>query len=238
MLSPGRAGCGLSDPLRSFGCLCESPSTHSLVPQNGVCYTKRARNMEKGEAYVSNDLREILHQILEEADLHQSINVQAAAAFLDNYLDSLEPAPTPDGLEVITLTFDKEGEVEVASTSKLSNLRFRLLDLLRDVAEGTINLAGASGNQLVMILTSLVLLYNISSLTKLEIGLQEAELLLGIYRLICEHEMPTVNRLIEVMSDSFSDAQITDSLDALEQLSCIVLTTDGIVLNETIVFRR
>jgi len=162
------------------------------------------------------------------------LNEQDEAANLLNYVDPATTVLLPDtDLEVVRIQRDVNGNVVVATTHKLPNLRFRLGDLLLEAVSSGVTAAGALGQPLRLIVAALRFLRTLHKLSAIEIERTDAELLVAIFRLAQEQAQVRVDDLPAVLP-GWEEAQIALSLERLDLLSCIELRMDSIVLNETI----
>ena len=165
------------------------------------------------------------------------LNEQGEAANLLNYMD---PAAAilllETDLEVVRIQRDVNGNVVVATTHKLPNLRFRLGDLLLEAVSSGVTAAGSLGQPLRLIVAALRFLRTLHKLSAIEIEQTDAELLVAIFRLAQEREQVSVDDLTAVLP-TWNEAQIALSLERLDLLACIELHMDRIVLNETILVK-
>jgi hypothetical protein len=166
------------------------------------------------------------------------LNEQDAAANLLNYVDPATTILLPEtDLEVVRIQRDVNGNVMVATTHKLPNLRFRLGDLLLEAVSSGVTAAGSLGQPLRLIVAALRFLRTLHKLSAIEIERTDAELLVAIFRLAQEREQVRVDDLA-AMLPGWEEAQIALSLERLDLLACIELRMDSIVLNETILVQQ
>ena len=187
---------------------------------------------------MTNQLQNDLYQVLLESELPEPVDAQDATVFISNYIEEIEPMPVGKAAEQILIALDEEGAIAVTTSIKIPNLKFKLGALLLETVSSGVAFSGTAKDPIKLLLVGIRFLQKVRQLATIEIASREAELLLAIYRLIHDKQVPTVDRLIEVIGDRLSEAQIAKSLEGLEKLSCIQLTMDRIVLNETIVIRR
>lgn len=158
-----------------------------------------------------------------------------------NLLDYVDPATTillPEtDLEVVRIQRDANGNVVVATTHKLPNLRFRLGDLLLEAVSSGVTAAGSLSQPLRLIVAALRFLRTLHKLSAIEIEQTDAELLVAIFRLAQEREQVRVDDLAALLP-GWEEAQIALSLERLDLLACIELRMDSIVLNETILVKQ
>jgi hypothetical protein len=141
-------------------------------------------------------------------------------------------------LEEIRIQRDKAGNVVVATTLKLPNLRFRLGDLLLEATGSGMAIAGSVDQPLGLVLTGIRFLRAIRKLATLDVRKEDAEMLLAIFRLAQEEEVVRVDDLPALLTGDWDDASVAHSLERLEELACIEVGMDGIVLHETIIVQQ
>jgi hypothetical protein len=159
---------------------------------------------------------------------------------LINYLDLFEEAIVlpDDGLEIVRIQRDIHGNVIVATTQKVPNLRFRLGDLLLESLGTGMSVAGSLEQPLKLALTSIRFLRALRKMATIDIGRAEAEVLIAIYRLAQEEAIVRVDDLLAAVPGNADEGQLARTLENLELLACIQLGMDGITLNETIMVQR
>lgn len=185
---------------------------------------------------MSEELPYNLHEIVQDvaATEPESLHI------LYNNLVLLKQKNEPeikDVIQQIKLILSEEGDISVATTLKIPNLKFQLGEFLLESTSSTIAAAGSLKDPIRLALVSIRFLQKIHSLATINIDEADAEILLAIYKLGKSNEMVSVDNLIEVLDSSKSEAEIAKSLETLEDLSCITLTMDEIILNETIIIR-
>ena len=181
---------------------------------------------------MSNQLQSELYQILADMELPEQVTIEAASAFLDDYIIM------PQATEQIYVKLNEDGTVAEAQTVKPSNLKFNQGELLRELLQKGAMLLEGVESPLTMLVLGLDFLKNMKQLATIEIGAQEANLLLVIYRFTIERDALTIDSLKATVGNDLSEAQLIDSLEKLEQLSCLRRTMDGIILQEMISFNR
>ena len=142
------------------------------------------------------------------------------------------------GLEVVRVQRDVAGNVVLATTIKLPNLRFRLGDLLLEAAGTGVAVAGSLDHPLRLVLTGLRFLRAVRKLAVIDIRKEDAEMLIAIYRVAQEEARVRVGDLPVMLSAAWNESMVARSLERLESLACIELRMEGIVLNETIIVQR
>jgi hypothetical protein len=194
---------------------------------------------EAGGCIMSSQLQNDLHQILTDVELPEQVSTQDAAALLSAHMEETERGAAGGAGELVNITQGLEGEITVASSVKIPNLRFKLGDVVLETlkASSAVGVSSVSGTlkTLVIVIRLLQKLYQFATV---ELGVPEAELLVALYKLNQEEGDVTIDKLVEFLEKKNSKKQISQSLDALEKLGCITYTMDGIRLNETIVVRR
>lgn len=160
-------------------------------------------------------------------------------ALLLNYVEGVATIALADSdLEVVRVQRDAQGNVVIATTRKLPNLRFRLGDLLLEAVGTGMSVAGALDQPLKLALTGIRFLRSVRQMATLDIGKAEAEALLAIYRLTQEETVVRVDDLLLALPGGWDERQVARSLEKLELLACIELGMDGITLHETIMVQR
>lgn len=140
-------------------------------------------------------------------------------------------------LETVTIKQGKGLIVSIAST-KLSNLKFRLKDLLLETARSSVKIKSSLDDGLALTLVVVEFLQKAGGLMEYELSQNEAQVLLEMYKLENEKEAITVDRLFSGLKGTMGEPQILKSLDLLEKLSCIQYGTDRIELVEAILFTQ
>jgi hypothetical protein len=168
------------------------------------------------------------------------VNEEDGDAGLLNYIDAVEqPIVLQDSdLEVVRIQRDVQGNVVVATTRKLPNLRFHLGDLLLEVVGSGMAVVGSLDQPLRLVLTGIRFLKTINKLTTIDVRKEDAEMLIAIFRLAQELKQVRVDDLDAVLPAGWDAARIAISLERLELLACIELTMEGITLNETILVQQ
>ncbi len=143
-----------------------------------------------------------------------------------------------DGLEVIGIQRDKAGNVVVATSLKLPNLRFRLGELLLEATGSGVAIAGSFDKPIKLVLTAIRFLRSLHKLATLDIGKADAEMLIAIFRLTQEEGTVQVDDLPAMLGEGWDERDVALSLERLDRLACIELKMDGVVLSETIVVQN
>ncbi len=156
-----------------------------------------------------------------------------------NYVDAVDGAIVlqDDELEVVGIKRDTAGNVVVATTRKLPNLRFNLGELLLEVTGTVVLAAGSIDKPLKLALTGIRFLRTLGKLSTVEIGKGDAEVLIAVFRLAQEETVVRVGDLPGVLPAGWDEVKVALSLERLERLACIELGMDGIVVNEVIVVK-
>lgn len=182
------------------------------------------------------NLQDNLHQILVEIKLPEQIDVSSMVAFLSLHVEEIKLSSGT--VEVLTIKRNDERKVVTITSIKLPNLRFKLGALLMEGLTTTLAVQSALDNKLELFLVAVNFLKKIRELVMVEVSLQEAEVLLALYTLAHQRQALTVDNIKDTLGDKLSEVYISESLDVLEELKCIRLTMDGIVLVETIIVER
>ena len=101
----------------------------------------------------------------------------------------------------------------------------------------SVALASSTSSPVKLALVGIRFLQKVLHLSSVDISPFDAEVLVALYKLEKEDGTLSVDQLVEVMKKNRTETQIARSLESLERLSCITLTMDEIILNETIVIR-
>jgi hypothetical protein len=168
----------------------------------------------------------------------ESLSTEKAVAFLGSYTTTAGTGGSEQAFEQVRITLNDDGTVAQAATIKPTNLRFNLGGLLMELLKGSVAIKGALESPATTLLFAIEFLKKIQKLATLEVSLKEAHLLMAIYRLSKERDALTIDHLKEVVSSSMSEKQMMDTLEKLERLSCIVLTMEGIEVQEVITVDR
>ena len=168
------------------------------------------------------------------------ITAQGGDERLLGYIDTIfEAAEFQDsGLEAVRIQRDVAGNVVLATTIKLPNLRFRLGDLLLEAVGTGVAVTGSLDRPLALVVAGLRFLRAVRKLAVIDIRKEDAEMLIAIYRLAQEEARVRVGDLPVMLSAAWNESMVARSLERLESLACIELRMEGIVLNETIIVQR
>lgn len=143
-----------------------------------------------------------------------------------------------DLIEHIDIVMSEQGDITVATTLKLPNLRFRLGDFLLEATSTAVSAASSPERPLVLALTAIKFIRTVRNLATIEIDREDAVVLLEIYKQVRDEGMVTVDVLGSTMDKHLASGDLARSLERLDRLGCIVLDDGEIQLNETIVVRR
>lgn len=179
-----------------------------------------------------NTLEGNVYQIVQNIDLDENVRVQEATTFLLEYLEKL-PQGQDREKEVGRFTLGLGGKIRVASSVKLSNVRFHLWKLFMKGLEAGVAFPEAPGKP-GKLLVLIQFLQALRELSELPMGLQEAEVLLALWKLKYEQESLTIDRLYDVVGERFSYEQTLQSLEKFVKLHAITMTTEGIEVYENI----
>ncbi|MFZ6028996.1 MAG: hypothetical protein ACOYYS_14880 [Chloroflexota bacterium] len=139
-------------------------------------------------------------------------------------------------LEKLTVKVGKSATTTTVASAKLSNLKFRLKDLLLESMRTTLKVQSAKQNWLALTLVLLEFLQKLSGMMEYKLSTDEAHVLLAMYTLENDKEKITVDRLFAGLTAVMDESRILRSLELLEKLSCIQYGADELKLVETIVF--
>lgn len=160
-------------------------------------------------------------------------------ALLLNYVEDVETIELADSaLEAVRIQRDVQGNVVLATTRKLPNLRFRLGDLLLETVGTGMSVAGSLDQPLKLVLTGIGFLRSVRKMATLDIKKEDAEVLIALFRLTQEEAVVRVDDLLAVLSGDWDEGRVARSLEILEMLACINVEMSGITLNETIMVQR
>lgn len=184
-----------------------------------------------------SQLEDAVRTIVSRLELSEGPSVAEASAFLCGYLEEL-PTPQeryqPETHEAVKVLLDSAGDVTVATSLKLPNIKLKLGDFLFACATAVTAASSAFDEPAKLVLVVLGFLRSVRKLSEVELRREDAEVLLSIYRLTCDERVATESMLLE-MRNRVDDSK---SLAKLSQLACITRIGDEIKLNETIVVKR
>lgn len=140
----------------------------------------------------------------------------------------------------IKIRTEKPGVASIATTSKISNLRFRLKDLILEGIPKTFAtfkaILGSDTNTLLLGITILNFLKFIADKSTITIQKEDAAVLCWLYLAYQEEKIVGIDTLLAITREEMSSENLHISLATLEKLGCITLLSDEIILNEDIVF--
>lgn len=186
-----------------------------------------------------NQLQSDIQQILTTMEIPDGVTLEQASMFVNKYITEPVTLPQPSSRagEEIVVALDEVGAFKVATSDKLTNLKFKLGGLLEEALNLAIDLPGSTAFPPKLIKVVLDSYRRLRKLAVTDINENQANVLLNIYRLIKDHETPTVDsvqRLVEL-----TNLEIMDALEALARLDCIGLNDDGVItLHETIIVKQ
>ena len=182
-------------------------------------------------------LEDAVRTIVSRLELAEGLSVAETSAFLCECLEEL-PTPRernqPETQEAVKILLDSAGDITVATSLKLPNVKLRLGDFLFACASAVAGASSAFDDPVKLALVVLGFLRSVLKLSEVEIRREDAEVLLSIYRLTCDEGVATESMLLEVQNH----VDDSKSLARLSQLGCITQIGDEIKLNETIVVKR
>lgn len=181
-----------------------------------------------------------LDQVLTELELPTGLDQAETATLLHRYLTDPAPPPPPglgQAAEEIIIAQDEVGAFKVATTDKLSNLKFKLGGLLEEALELAIDVPGAVAFPPKLVKVGLDSYRRLRKLATLTISEEQARVLLVIYQLRQDKQTPTLDLIHD--QTKLEPVQVIDALDVLERLDCIVSQPDGTIeLHETIIVKQ
>jgi len=150
----------------------------------------------------------------------------------------IDGAPMPDGTPFdIEVLLNSGGTVDVATTRKVPNLRFRLGEVMLEVIGLGVKVPGALNNPISTVLSALSFVRNIRKLATIELAPGDAELVIRIFQLTRDRKILGIDSLISA-TPHLSESQRAEALARLEQLACIKLEDGTVQMNEIIIVRR
>ena len=180
-----------------------------------------------------------IHLLLKDMNLvdnnDQDSDIKIIEKFFDE-LPSLRDGQMTDVMQQIDIVLSQTGDIVLATSKKIPNLKFRLGEFLPSILNLGVGLL-SNDDAIKLTKEALVVLLTILNLTIIEISLVDAELLLSIYSLSKDEKKVTTDNLIEYLGAN-NKIDLPSHLGTLERLGCISLFMNGIFINETIVFRH
>ncbi|WP_420640471.1 hypothetical protein [Candidatus Leptofilum sp.] len=183
---------------------------------------------------MTSELQENLLSVMQQAGQLNTVNL------MQNYLVELpvvNETQDAETIQQIKIALDQEGDITVATSIKIPNLKFKLGEFLLEAVSSSVALASSTKSPIKLALVAIRFLQKILQLSSVDIDEFDAKVLVALYKLEKEDGILTVDQLVEVMERERPDARIAKSLENLERLSCITLTMGEIILNEVIVIR-
>jgi hypothetical protein len=188
-----------------------------------------------GENMSHNHSRSALMDVIGTLDLPAGLPAGKIYETIEPYLvDGPADAPSLETLLVSTA----EGTTASVATSKFSNLKFRLKDLLLEALKTTVKVQSSKNNGLALALVVLEFLQKAAGMMEYRLSTDDATILLEMYTLENEKGKINLEQLFASLKPALTETQILQSLDLLEKLSCIKYDLDQINLVETIVFTQ
>ena len=174
----------------------------------------------------------LLHAI-QTLDLPAGLQAGDIYEALRSYFSPIET--DSQSLETLSVKAGKDHSVLVTS-SKISNLKFRLKDFLLESLKSAVKAQSSWQNGLALSVVVLEFLQKTGELMQYTLSELEAKILLEMYKLEVEKEKITIDRLFTGMQAELSESQVREALDLLEKLACIRFGMDEIELVEEIIF--
>jgi len=188
-----------------------------------------------GENMSHNHPRFALMDVIGTLDLPDGLPAEKIYETLGPYF--VEAAADPSSLETL-LVKTEAGTTASVATSKFSNLKFRLKDLLLEALKTTVKVQSSKNNGLALALVVLEFLQKAAGMMEYRLSADDARILLEMYTLENEKGKINLEQLFASLKPALTETQILQSLDLLEKLSCIKYDLDQINLVETIVFTQ
>ncbi len=176
-----------------------------------------------------------IDETLKTANNAENLNAQELNALLGPYFSTFKTSHRAT-LEAIKVSIGKGQSATIAVSSKLANLRFRLKDVVLQLAKTGVELAGAKENPLALILAVISFLQAAGKLQQYTLSNQEALVLYEIGRLTIEKEPVTQEALVQLLQGKLEEPQVVESLNLLSRIACIHYVEDHWELIETILF--
>lgn len=150
---------------------------------------------------------------------------------IENYFDEIQADNYIDSAERVKVTRNNEGDVIVATSLKIPNLRFNLWKLLYSVTEKGIAIIDAKGEPFRTAFFIIAFLKDVFELSSTPITNQDATILVGIHVLnkTNSRRPVTVDQVNNYFFGKFTENQILDSLENLKTIACIFISDDGII---------
>jgi len=135
-------------------------------------------------------------------------------------------------LESITIKLSGDSK-----TTKFSNLRFRLKEVLMTLLESAATAPDDTENICKVIFSAMQLIQNIRKLQSYPLSKEEARLLVEMFRLRLDQDAITIDNLNALLSDwGWDQEQLTNHLNNLERLGCISYSEAGVKIEEEVSF--
>jgi hypothetical protein len=190
----------------------------------------------------------IPHETKDEFIAYTHLGEEHRGDILDPLLPFMETIDADDRdltnteAEQIQIELGPEGDISLATTKKLPNLRFRIKDLLLEGMPQTVvagsGMLEALDKPVLLPFLALNFLRFVQDLSTLELNPLDAKVLLELYRF--RYKERTIDRdvLNSYMEDKIDPSALAASLEHLDELGCISLLDGEIVVNEVILIRR
>lgn len=180
-----------------------------------------------------------LQEILSEMGVPENVTFEQVQALVNKYIT--EPAPSPHQIggdrENILIIRDKDQVIKSATSNKVGNLQFRLGGLLEEVLNLAIEVPGGMAFPPKLIKAALDSYRRLRELAITEINENQAKVLLTIFRLIQDYEIPTTDLIHHQVE--LDKIEIIEALEVLSQLDCIQVNDNGAIeLFETIIVKQ
>jgi hypothetical protein len=186
--------------------------------------------MENFDELISKVLRESDGELTADTGVYEKILKKSTIIASDG------ASPSNAGsYEKVEINIDHGAHITLATSLKLGNIRFNLKDaLLTDVADlGTAvlsTLAVAKWPFLIPLYCLQILRY-LRNLSKIQLSLTDGQVL----KLLSEKKDENrTAKIVDIKSDELSQQAIDASLKKLEELGCVTIIADEIVINEDI----
>ena len=163
---------------------------------------------------------------------HKDIATDAYSTMIED----ISPVFSQGNKEAVFVYKPRKGE-RIATSVKVSNFRFKIIDFLLQVPDNIVKIVGTNGTHLMYfyLMTLLVKLFRLGSMP-LDQG--EIDILMLVHRFYKQRRIITTDQVHQMLSDKWSNVQISEALGNLsEKLHCIEIgANDEIEAVEAIVF--
>ena len=182
------------------------------------------------------NLQEVIQEIASSTDA----DAQVSRSLLQKHMVELADwdATTPiETIKQIQIALSEEGNVTIATSMKIPNIKFRLGEFLLEAISIAVTASSSSDTPVKLVLAGLKFLQKVRELATVMITPTDAEVLIAVQELTVKREIPTVDMILEYMGKE-KEKQVAKALETLENLACITVSMNEILLNESIVIHH